>query len=185
MLERRLREARMLADEKLNAVYDSMRSGLFIVTSSYRKRPAGCTCLWVTRTSFNPPLLAVYLSPGRFTCETILKSKRFALHAVAEDGMALARRFGLSSQRDGDKFADVKWREGRNSVPLLGDALSVIECRLATSQTLGDHSLLLGEVVDAAIQRQDAAQLIYDPHSFYALGEERREPLLGESGGAG
>lgn len=173
----------MFAEEKLNAVYDSMRSGLFIVTSAYRKRLAGCTCLWITRVSFNPPLLAINLDPTRFTCETILKSKRFALQAVAGDGMALARRFGLSSQRDGDKFDGVSWHEGRGGVPLLDDAASVIECRVATTQQLGDHTLLLGEVVDSAIQR-DTQQLIYDPHEFYAVHEERFEAQLGESSGA-
>jgi flavin reductase (DIM6/NTAB) family NADH-FMN oxidoreductase RutF len=171
----------MITAEKLNQVYDKMRSGLFIVTSSYRKHNAGCTCLWVTRSSFNPPLLALYLAPTRHTCEVILKSKRFALHTVPEGGVALARRFGLSSQRDGDKFEGVDWTPGLNNVPLLNDAGSVIECRLATFQNLGDHSLLLGEVLSAQIQH-DIAQLMYDPESFYNIGEERREIQMGEAG---
>jgi flavin reductase (DIM6/NTAB) family NADH-FMN oxidoreductase RutF len=173
----------MATEEKLNAVYDTMRSGLFIVTSAYRKRLAGCTCLWATRVSFDPPLMAVYLTPGRFTCETIQKSKRFAVHALGEDGLPLARRFGLTSSRDADKFEGQPWHAGHNGVPLLDEAISIVECRLAAVEQQGDHQLLLGEVVDAAIQRE-GAQLIYDPQAFYAFSLGQREAAMGmgESG---
>jgi flavin reductase (DIM6/NTAB) family NADH-FMN oxidoreductase RutF len=168
----------MLAEAKLNAVYDTMRSGLFVVTSAYRKRLAGCTCLWVTRVSFNPALVAVYLAPSRFTCQTIEKGKRFVLQALAEDGLPLARRFGLSSSRDVDKFAGLEWQPGINGIPLLAGAVSLLQCRLATVEVQGDHHLLLGEVLDAAIQH-DVPQLVYDPRAFYsAAGEDQREELL-------
>jgi flavin reductase (DIM6/NTAB) family NADH-FMN oxidoreductase RutF len=168
----------MAAEEKLNAIYDSMRSGLYIVTSVWRKRLSGCTCLWVTRVSFDPSLIAVYLSPSRFTCETIERGKRFALHTIADDSLDLARRFGLSSSRDVDKFEGAAWEPGRGGVPILSYAAAVLECKLAGVEPQGDHHLLLGEVVDGAILR-DVPQLIYDPLSFYELGEVRAEMMGG------
>jgi 3-hydroxy-9,10-secoandrosta-1,3,5(10)-triene-9,17-dione monooxygenase reductase component len=169
--------------EKLNAVYDTMRAGLFIVTSAWRKRLAGCTCLWVTRVSFNPQLVAIYLSPARHTCETIERSKRFVLHSLADDSLELARRFGLLSGRETDKFSGVAWTPGGGGVPVLAQAAAVLECRLAGVEPQGDHHLLLGEVLRGAVQRE-LPHLIYDPHTFYAVGTPQAEASLGSSGGA-
>jgi 3-hydroxy-9,10-secoandrosta-1,3,5(10)-triene-9,17-dione monooxygenase reductase component len=165
-------------EEKLNAVYDSMRSGLFIITSAYRRKPAGCTCLWVTRVSFDPGLVAVFLAPSRHTCQTIEKGKRFVLHTLAEDCLDLARRFGLTSSRDTDKFALAQHELTRTGIPILGQAVSWLECRLASVEPQGDHHLLLGEVVNGALQRE-APQMIYNPNTFYSAGEPRREEMLG------
>ena len=170
----------MATEEKLNAVYDSMRAGLFIVTSAYRRRPVGCTCLWVSRVSFEPGLVAVFLAPSRFTCQTIQKSKRFVLHTLGEDCLDLARRFGLTSSRDTDKFATAAHTVTRTGIPVLEQAASWLECRLATVEPQGDHYLLLGEVVNGAVQR-DTPHMIYNPHTFYLAGEPRREELLGGS----
>jgi flavin reductase (DIM6/NTAB) family NADH-FMN oxidoreductase RutF len=160
-----------------------MRSGLFIVTSAYRKRTAGCTCLWTTRVSFEPGLIAVFLSPSRFTCQTIQKSKRFVLHTLADDSLDLARRFGLTSSRDTDKFASTPHSLNRTGIPVLEQAMSWLECRLAGVEPQGDHHLLLGEVVGGAVQR-DTPQMIYNPQTFYSAGEPHREEMLGGSSGA-
>jgi 3-hydroxy-9,10-secoandrosta-1,3,5(10)-triene-9,17-dione monooxygenase reductase component len=173
----------MAADEKLNAIYDSMRSGLYIVTSAWRKRVSGCTCLWVSRVSFDPSLIAIHLSPSRYTCETIERGKRFALHTVADDSVDLARRFGLTSSRDVDKFEGTAWEPGRGAVPILSYCATVLQCKLAGVEPQGDHHLLLGEVVDGTILRE-VPQLIYDPRTFYELGEVRAEEMVGGSGAA-
>ncbi len=43
-----------MVDEQLVSVFDTMRSGVYIVTSAYRRKPAGCTAVWVCRASFKP-----------------------------------------------------------------------------------------------------------------------------------
>jgi flavin reductase (DIM6/NTAB) family NADH-FMN oxidoreductase RutF len=129
-------------------------------------------------------LIAVFLSPTRFTCQTIQKSKRFVLHTVGEDGLDLARRFGLTSSRDTDKFASAPHVLSRSGIPVLEQAVSWLDCRLAGVEPQGDHHLLLGEVVGGAVQR-DVHQMIYNPQTFYLAGEPHREEMLGGSTGSG
>ncbi|MCB1220573.1 MAG: flavin reductase [Planctomycetales bacterium] len=152
----------------MTQVFDTMRSGLAIVTTAYRRKPAGCTTTWISRVSFEPPLVAVFLSPQRGTLEMIRKGKRFAINFLAEDGLALARQFGFSS--GADKFADVQYETGQTGAPILRAAVSYLDCRLERIEKFGDHEMVLGKVQHAAIQRPDAPA-VYDPATFFLNGE--------------
>lgn len=155
-------------------VFDTMRSGLAIVTTAYRRKPAGCTCTWISRVSFEPPLVAVFLAPERGTLEMIRKGKRFAINILAEDSLDLARRFGYATGDEQEKFSKQDYVIGETGAPILKDALSYLDCRLESISTFGDHEMVLGLVQDAAVQRPDRPAL-YDPASFFA----DNEPLHG------
>jgi flavin reductase (DIM6/NTAB) family NADH-FMN oxidoreductase RutF len=154
----------------LTEVFDTMRSGLAIVTTAYRRKPAGCTCTWISRVSFEPPLVAVFLSPERRTLEMIRKGKRFAINILAEDSLELARRFGFSSGSEQEKFSKMDYEIGKSGAPILKDALSYLDCRLESISSFGDHEMVLGRVQDAAVQRPDRPAL-YDPASFFTDSE--------------
>lgn len=154
----------------MTAVFDNMRSGLAIVTTAYRRKPAGCTCTWISRVSFDPPLVAVFLSPQRSTLEMIRKGKRFAINFLAEDGLELARQFGFHSGAGNEKFADLQYETGVSGAPVLQAAVSYLDCRLESITTVGDHEMVLGRVQDAAVQRPDQPA-VYDPETFFAEGE--------------
>ncbi len=160
----------MTQQSDMTKVFDTMRSGLAIVTTAYRRKPAGCTCTWISRVSFEPPLVAVFLAPKRSTLETIRKGKRFAINILAEDSLELARRFGFSSAEGQDRFADLNYVTGESGAPILRDALSYLDCRLESITALGDHEMVLGRVQDAAIQRPDTPA-VYDPGTFFVSNE--------------
>jgi len=164
----------MAQKQDLTDVFDTMRSGLAIVTTAYRRKPAGCTCTWISRVSFDPPLVAVFLAPGRNTLEMVRKGKRFAINILGEDSLELARSFGFSSSGELDKFSSLQYVIGVSGAPILRDAVSYLDCRLESITRIGDHEMVLGRVQDAAVQRPDRPA-IYEPETFFTNGAPTAE----------
>jgi flavin reductase (DIM6/NTAB) family NADH-FMN oxidoreductase RutF len=146
---------------------ESMRSGLYIVTSAHRRALAGCTCVWVSRAAFTPALMSVCLAPTRHTFEIIKAGGRFCINILGEDDMDLARTFGFNTGYETDKFADVGWHKGKSGSPVIDTAVGFIDCKLQSIVESGDHRLVLGEVVDAGMQSTDKPA-VYIAESFYA-----------------
>ena len=169
-----------MTDEQLLKTFDTMRSGLYIVTSAYRRKPAGCTCTWVTRASFQPPMIAVYLQPNRHTLSVVEQGKRFCVNILGESGLQLARRFGYVSGMDEDKFGDVSYTNSPGGSPLLDIAVGYIDCKLTQVVAVGDHQLAVGQVVAAALASNEPP-LVYNPETFYSTGGFREE----SAGGSG
>jgi flavin reductase (DIM6/NTAB) family NADH-FMN oxidoreductase RutF len=151
-----------------------MRSGLYIVTSAYRATLAGCTCVWVTRSSFSPLLLSVCLAPTRHTFGIVEQSKRFCINVLGEDGLELARKFGFTTGMKEQKFEGVEHHRGTSGAPVLDAALSYLDCKVVAITAIGDHRLVVGELVDAAVQHE-GEPLIYDPETFYVDETQRAQ----------
>lgn len=152
---------------------EKLRAGLFIVTSSYRNTLAGCTCVWVTRSSFSPPMLAVCLAPTRHTLSIIEQGKRFCINIMGEGSLELSRRFGLVSGHNEKKFEGVAYHRGVSGSPILDEAVSYLDCKLASVHPIGDHRMVFGELIDGAVQNE-RAPLVYNPETYYTSEEERR-----------
>jgi 3-hydroxy-9,10-secoandrosta-1,3,5(10)-triene-9,17-dione monooxygenase reductase component len=163
---------------KFLAEFDTMRSGVYIATSSFENHPAGCTCVWVTRASFDPPLIAVNMSPVRHTFHTIEKSGMFCLNVMGASGLEQARFFGFHSGHLEDKFRAVDYRNSPGGCPLLGLAVAYLDCRLHSIVSAGDHRLVIGEVTAAAIVGPEAP-LVYNPNQFYQQQSDRVEAAHG------
>jgi flavin reductase (DIM6/NTAB) family NADH-FMN oxidoreductase RutF len=157
---------------------ETMRSGLYVVTSAHRRTLAGCTCVWVSRAAFAPALMSVCLAPTRHTFEVIKAGGRFCINVLGESDLDLARTFGFNTGYESDKFADVAWHKGKSGAPVLDTAVSFIDCKLTQIIESGDHRLVLGEVLDANVQSTEPPA-VYIAESFYA-----GTPVLSAEGGA-
>ena len=64
-----------------------------------------------------------------------------------------------------DKFDRVSWTLWGDRLPVLRDVLAVVICRRISATVLGDHAILVGEVVDGSMQ--EAQPLVYWRRGFY------------------
>ena len=54
-----------------------------------------------------------------------------------------------------DKFRGLGWSSGATGSPILADVLAWVDCRVHTSLDLGDHTLFVGQVVDAGFAKPE------------------------------
>jgi flavin reductase (DIM6/NTAB) family NADH-FMN oxidoreductase RutF len=139
--------------------------GLYVLTGeSQDGRVAAATVNWVTQASFEPPLVAVGVKADSNAHEVIKQSRAFAINVLAKEQQDLAFAFFKSLERDGNSIGGQAFSPGKSGAPILAKAAAFLECSLVDTLEKGDHSLFLGEVVEAGVSheisgRPDAATL--------------------------
>jgi len=113
----------------------------------------GMTAAWVSRVSWDPPMIAVAIAPERYTLELIKEFREFTVNVVSPRLVKAAMEvFGMLSGRSVNKFekAGVKYRRGKRvRAPIIEDAHAAYECVLEAMYGAGDHVIVVGRVVNA------------------------------------
>jgi len=135
---------------------------LVIVTAGDPDKPGrrgGMTAAWVSRVSWDPPLVTVAIAPERFTLELVRERGEFAINVVGPSLREAAFGvFGSVSGRRVDKFekSGVKMVKAKSvTAPALADSVISIECKLEKVVEAGDHVIVIGRVVDAYKMREE------------------------------
>lgn len=142
--------------------------GLYVLTAEGPDgRVAAATVNWVTQASFEPPLVAVGVKSDSSAHATIKESGVFALNVLGKGQQSQAFAFFKAVEREGDSIAGEPFASGAAGAPILQNAAGFVECRLLDSVERGDHSLFVGEVVDAGFSgdadaRPDAQTLVLE-----------------------
>jgi len=127
----------------LVSVYDATqeRSNVFAVA-------------WLMPVSFRPPLVALSVGEGNYSCSLIQEAGEFVInvpHAGMADVVAYA---GSTSGREVDKFA----HEGLTEEPAqqvrsarVSECIGHLECRLVDEKVFGETHVFFGRVVHACV----------------------------------
>ena len=143
-------------DAQFKHALSHFASGITIVTTEHEGTDYGLTVASFASLSLSPPLVLVCISKSSSSHEPIAESGKFGVSILASDQEAVSGRF---ASRGGDKFAGLDVRRGTLGVPLVGNALATLECRVKDQVVGGDHSIFIGEVVDT--QTREGAPLLY------------------------
>lgn len=127
-------------------------SGIFIVTASHQGKPIGFVGSFVMQMGFDPPTVCVAVAKDRKQLEPLRAGGRFALSILDAPSRKLMASF-LKSADDGAAFEDMKVGRTRSGQPVILDALAWVDCEIRGEHATGDHVVLFGEVVEAAVLR--------------------------------
>lgn len=129
--------------------------GLYVLTVETADGQVGAaTVNWVTQASFEPPLVAVGVKADSNVHGLIKQSGTFALNVLGKGQQGLAFTFFKPATKDGTLISGEAYRRGSTGAPLLEKAPAYVECRLVECIERGDHSVMLGEVVDAGVAQE-------------------------------
>ena len=128
-------------------------AGVVIVTLASRSGPGGLTVTSFSSASLDPPLVSFYIGHSSSNWPAIRDARHFAVNLIGEGHQSLAHRFALKGE---DRFApQTRWSRGPKDLPLLSDATTHLICATESLVTVGDHELVVGLVLDAALGRGD------------------------------
>ncbi|EPJ55047.1 MAG: putative diflavin flavoprotein A 3 [Osedax symbiont Rs2] len=129
--------------------------GLYVLTAeSSDGRTAAATVNWVTQTSFEPPMLVVGVKTDSGAHDLIKETGFFALNMLGKGQQGTCFGFFKPTVKEGDTLNGEKYRSGSNGCPLLESAPAFVECKLVETVEKGDHSIFIGEVVDAGLNTE-------------------------------
>jgi flavin reductase (DIM6/NTAB) family NADH-FMN oxidoreductase RutF len=118
-------------------------TGVAFVTAAPDGEPAGLIVNSLSSVSLEPPLVSFCPSRSSLTWSRMRRSGRFAVNVLARRHEGFARR---ATPAGSDRFAGLDWERGRGGVPLLTDALAVLECEIVAEHPAGDHWIVIGRV---------------------------------------
>jgi flavin reductase (DIM6/NTAB) family NADH-FMN oxidoreductase RutF len=126
--------------------------GLYVLTGEAEDgRVAAATVNWVTQTSFQPPHIVVGVKADSGAHAIIKEAGAFALNVLGKDQQGTAYAFFKPAERDGNTIGGEVFRSGSLGAPILENCPGFIECKLVDTIEKGDHSVFVGEVVDAGV----------------------------------
>lgn len=145
--------------------------GLYAVTVKHGDEEHGMTANWITQSSFDPPMIAVAIENAAKTIGMIRDARHFAVNVFQQSQRELAAKLGRSSANAPQKLKGIKTKPAPLSgAPILADALGWVECRVVATLPSGDHTLVLGEVVEAGVEHEGAQALTLQEAGFKYSG---------------
>jgi flavin reductase (DIM6/NTAB) family NADH-FMN oxidoreductase RutF len=144
--------------------------GMYVLTTKSKdgKDVGAATVNWVTQTSFAPPLVAVGVKVDSGAHQHIKDTGVFAVNVIGADQKDLAFTFFKPLEREGNSIGGEQFEESAETKsPLLLNAPEWWDCKVVGEVAEGDHTLFVGEVVDAGVRREDQAIVMREHNLFY------------------
>jgi flavin reductase (DIM6/NTAB) family NADH-FMN oxidoreductase RutF len=111
----------------------------------------GLTVSWAAPVSFEPPHFMIAVDRHHYSADFLRSTKNFAVNVLRADQARIAGQFAKQSMAGEDKLAGLKLKESQTGAAILADALAWFDCELTAIHEVGDHLLVIGEVVDAGV----------------------------------
>ena len=160
----------MIAEDPLARVMHELPYGLYIIGSKEAEgeKVNGMMADWVMQVSFNPRLVGVAFENDAHTLGNVRKHGVFSVNLLAADkeSMELARPFaqphsgtkvrgrkGVEATAVHYKLEGLDYRLTEHGCPVLDAALAWLECEAEQYVEIGDHTLVVGQVLDGRVER--------------------------------
>lgn len=141
--------------------------GLYVATSRYGDLYGSGTINWLSQSSFDPPLVMAGIKGDSSLHQAISGSRAFAVHIVGKSQKSLATAFFKTARVEGELINGWRFAPGATGSPILADAPAYFECRVVDEVRRGDHTIFVGEVVEARVHREEEPLTIRETGMAY------------------
>lgn len=141
--------------------------GLYLVGCRMGERVNAFTADWLTQTSFKPPLVALGVKVDSLSHTMIDTDRVFSVNILERGQKELAAKFFRHVEPEGNTFAGVPFRTGVTGCPIFPDALAYFECEVVADVKKGDHTLFVGQVVEAGVHREGEPLTLRETGWYY------------------
>jgi flavin reductase (DIM6/NTAB) family NADH-FMN oxidoreductase RutF len=142
----------------------ALAGGVVLVTCRLDGRPWGMTVTSFVSVSADPPSVLISLGSETTSARAITATRRFGVSILAEEQVALAR---LCSATGAAKFLEpfVDPDDGGTASPPVAGALAHLDCALAQTVRIADHTIFIGRV-RAARSSRSGTPLLYHRRGY-------------------
>ena len=140
-----------------------------IVTTMSEQEPVGCTASAVCSVSANPPSLLVCLNESSQTSGAIQDFQKFCVSICSRADTELSELF--ASNRSEGKFDPKIWEMTQSGVLRLATSPAAFECKLGEVIKFGTHFILIGEITNVHLAKNDKDALVYADGTYGVFAE--------------
>jgi flavin reductase (DIM6/NTAB) family NADH-FMN oxidoreductase RutF len=135
-----------------------------ICTTNKEGKPNVMTASFLMPISFEPKILAVSISPKRYSFENLKEVPEFTLNVLTKEMKEIAKICGSFSGRNVDKFKKAKLEIEKSKKvlpPIIKNCPISLECKVLEMKEFGDHFLVVGEVLGEWIRKEKFEPLLH------------------------
>jgi len=112
--------------------------------------------------SSDPKLVAISVEKAAFTHELIAEGHVFTLNVVSREDRAIVRKFTKPVEVDAaaNTMNEFPFHDGKTGAPILDQAVAFVEAEVRQSVDVGDHTLFIGEIVNAGFQQPEETEVL-------------------------
>lgn len=153
------------------AALSRFATGLTVVTTTLRGEDHAMTANAFTSVSLEPPVVLVCVEKVARFHEAVLESGVFGVSVLPEGANDLGVWFATRGRPLHGQFDGVPLTRGPcTGVPLLAEALSLLECRTRSVHDGGDHTVVLADALWSAVPAAQGRPLVYWSGGFHGIG---------------
>ncbi len=146
-----------------------MPFGIYVLTTADKEKINGMIASWVSMISYDPPLIMAAIHPNRYSHKLLEKSGSFVLNILSQDQKDFLSRFKGPDPMG--KFTGIDYRAGQTGSPILSDCIGYLECKVVERYKPGNHTLFIGEIIDAELLQDQVPLSTLDYEGVY-LGKD-------------
>lgn len=136
-------------------------TGVTVITTRHGDIVHGMTANAVTSVSLEPTLLLVCVDRRARLHDLLIRAGVFAVNILAEDQEELSNHFAGRS-KDGPPPASLQFdHHADGGAPTIAGVVAALRCTVEQAYPGGDHTILLGRVVDLRPGASDARPLLF------------------------
>jgi 3-hydroxy-9,10-secoandrosta-1,3,5(10)-triene-9,17-dione monooxygenase reductase component len=165
-------DPRPVDGQHFRSVLGHFCSGITVVAAVGDAGPIGFTCQSFFSVSLDPPLVAFSVAHSSTSYPRLKDRPAFCVNVLGSDQAGHSQ---LLSSRDPAKWAKVPWVPGVAGAVRLHGALAWIDCAPWAEYPAGDHTIVVGRVLDLS------ADLGRDPLLYFNRQYRRLHPETKEA----
>lgn len=143
-------------------IIGNFATGVTVVTTANDGLLHGVTANAFSSVSLEPLLLLVCIDKGANAHAEMLRCSSFGVNVLAADQRDVSNLFARTGPPEAGRLrGGVAFHLGDSGCPLIDGAMASFECLPHAQVDAGDHTVFLGRVVGAALERPDAEPLLY------------------------
>src|SRR5262245_39308438 len=145
-----------LTDELINTVTWKIPNALALVGSRAGEDRNAMTASWITQLAQEPVLIGVGVDVDAVTHRLITDGGSFTINLWDATDTKVFVKFSKPASDDGTTLNGRAVRAATTGAPVFEEAVAWLDCEVRHTLPLGSHTLFVGELVDAGINREEA-----------------------------
>ncbi|MBZ0231411.1 MAG: flavin reductase family protein [Deltaproteobacteria bacterium] len=146
----------------------SWASGVSIVATRSAGLVHGVTVSSFASLSLEPPLVIACIAQTSKLPPMVRESRRFAISLLSQEQHDTSAAFARSGREPAPGFAGVAEERTSAGMPIVAGAMAFLDCELHAELGVGDHTIFVGRVIEAATHA-DRSPLVYYRRKYRRL----------------
>jgi flavin reductase (DIM6/NTAB) family NADH-FMN oxidoreductase RutF len=159
-----------LDQAQLRRVFAAFPTGVAAVAAVVDDEPTGLAANSFASVSLDPPLVSICIAHTSTTWPGLRTVDRLGISVLGRHQERASRQL---SNRQGERFANLKWRATKDGAVLICEASAWFDCSIEWEIEAGDHDIVVLRIHD--LGRAEIMPLVFHGSTYWELQARARD----------